>query len=91
MWGLRRSISSSAQRMRGDASRAGDRYGIVKFGSRMDVIVPPHVAFTAQIGDRVTAGETVIGHFGEAPPAAATVAAQAAAPSAAPAPAAPTR
>ncbi|MEM8599218.1 MAG: phosphatidylserine decarboxylase family protein [Bacteroidota bacterium] len=47
----------------GDTYRAGDRYGIVKFGSRMDVIVPPHVTFDVAIGDRVTAGETVIGRL----------------------------
>ncbi|MEM6782981.1 MAG: phosphatidylserine decarboxylase family protein [Bacteroidota bacterium] len=47
----------------GDPYRAGDRYGIVKFGSRMDVIVPPHVTFDVAIGDRVTAGETVIGRL----------------------------
>ncbi|MEM9996665.1 MAG: phosphatidylserine decarboxylase family protein [Bacteroidota bacterium] len=49
----------------GDAYRAGDRYGIVKFGSRMDVLVPPHVTFDVGIGDRVTAGITVIGRLPE--------------------------
>ena len=43
--------------------KAGERYGIVKFGSRMDVLVPPHVELTVEIGQRVTAGETVIGHL----------------------------
>ncbi|MEP0546797.1 MAG: phosphatidylserine decarboxylase family protein [Rhodothermales bacterium] len=45
----------------GEEYEAGDRYGIVKFGSRMDVIAPLDVAFSAQIGDRVAGGETVIG------------------------------
>jgi phosphatidylserine decarboxylase len=43
--------------------RAGERFGIVKFGSRMDVIVPPHIPVFAQIGDRVVAGETILGHL----------------------------
>ncbi|MEM6648250.1 MAG: phosphatidylserine decarboxylase family protein [Bacteroidota bacterium] len=47
----------------GDAVKAGDRFGLVKFGSRMDVAVPPEVEFTVKIGDMVTAGETVIGHL----------------------------
>lgn len=47
----------------GDAVRAGQRFGIVKFGSRMDVIVPPGVEISARVGDVVTGGETVIGHI----------------------------
>jgi phosphatidylserine decarboxylase len=40
--------------------RAGDRYGIMKFGSRMDVFVPPDATITVSVGDRVRGGETVI-------------------------------
>lgn len=47
----------------GDTVKAGERFGIVKFGSRMDVLVPPHIHFDVQIGDRVRAGLTVIGHI----------------------------
>ena len=43
--------------------KAGERYGIVKFGSRMDVLVPPHIELDVQIGQRVTAGETIIGRL----------------------------
>jgi phosphatidylserine decarboxylase len=49
----------------GVSYRAGDRYGIVKFGSRMNVIVPLDVAFSVEIGDRVAGGETIIGHISE--------------------------
>lgn len=45
----------------GEEYEAGDRYGIVKFGSRMDVIVPLVVEFSVAIGDRVAGGETVLG------------------------------
>jgi hypothetical protein len=43
--------------------RAGERYGIVKFGSRMDVIVPPDVALDVRLGQRTTAGVTVLGRL----------------------------
>ncbi|WP_084696308.1 phosphatidylserine decarboxylase family protein [Salisaeta longa] len=55
----------------GDTLRAGERFGIVKFGSRMDVHVPPGVEVTATVDDVVRAGETVLGTFPDAPPAAA--------------------
>jgi phosphatidylserine decarboxylase len=45
----------------GDAVRIGDRFGLIRFGSRMDVMMPADVDVRVNIGDRVTAGETVIG------------------------------
>lgn len=50
----------------GDTVTAGERFGIVKFGSRMDVLVPSHVEIEAKIGDRVSAGETILGYIPEA-------------------------
>lgn len=47
----------------GDEVRAGERFGIVKFGSRMDVLVPPGVEVDVQVGDRVQAGTTVLGRI----------------------------
>lgn len=47
----------------GDRVKAGDRFGIVKFGSRMDVLVPPHINFDVEIGQNVRAGITVIGRI----------------------------
>jgi phosphatidylserine decarboxylase len=35
----------------------------MKFGSRMDVFVPPEVALVADEGDRTVAGETVIARW----------------------------
>lgn len=40
--------------------RAGERFGIMKFGSRMDVYVPAAATITAKVGDGVRGGETVI-------------------------------
>lgn len=47
----------------GDRLTAGERFGIVKFGSRMDIIVPPETKLTVEVGDKVTAGETIIGEL----------------------------
>jgi phosphatidylserine decarboxylase len=44
----------------GDRVEAGGRFGVMKFGSRMDVFVPDGSALTVKEGDRVTAGVTVI-------------------------------
>jgi len=40
--------------------RAGDRFGIMKFGSRMDVFVPPAATINVEVGQMVRGGETVI-------------------------------
>ena len=40
--------------------RAGDRFGIMKFGSRMDVFVPPSATLAVSVGQKVRGGETVI-------------------------------
>jgi phosphatidylserine decarboxylase len=40
--------------------RAGQRYGIMKFGSRMDIFVPPTAKIIVRVGDSVRGGETVI-------------------------------
>lgn len=42
----------------GDVVAAGDRFGVMKFGSRMDVLLPAGTAVQAKVGDRVTAGVT---------------------------------
>ena len=49
----------------GDTVVAGERFGIVKFGSRMDILVPPWVVIDAKMGERVVAGETVLGYIPE--------------------------
>ena len=48
----------------GECVANGDRIGLMKFGSRMDVFVPPTATLTTTAGDRVRGGETVIAHFG---------------------------
>ena len=40
--------------------RAGDRFGIMKFGSRMDVFLPTGATLRVRVGDAVRGGETII-------------------------------
>lgn len=44
----------------GDDVQAGQRLGIMKFGSRMDVFVPQDATVTVQVGAVVRGGETLI-------------------------------
>ncbi len=44
----------------GDEVRAGDRFGVMKFGSRMDVFLPPSATIRVKVGEMVSGGETVI-------------------------------
>lgn len=45
----------------GDSLRRSERYGIIKFSSRLDVYLPKETNITVKLGDRVKAGETIIG------------------------------
>lgn len=45
----------------GDELKAGERFGIMKFGSRMDLLLPKNVKIKVKIGDNTVAGESIIG------------------------------
>jgi phosphatidylserine decarboxylase len=45
----------------GDALKAGERFGLIRFGSRTDLIVPRGTTVKAAVGDRVRGGESVMG------------------------------
>lgn len=47
----------------GDKVKAGRRFGMMKFGSRMDILVPSDINLQVNEGDRTVAGETIIGTF----------------------------
>ena len=51
------------RRGQGDALARGERYGLIMFGSRVDLYVPPDVRVTVREGERVTAGRTVVGEI----------------------------
>jgi phosphatidylserine decarboxylase len=44
----------------GDTVRQGERMGIIRFGSRVDVFIPTNSAVRAKLGDITTAGVTVL-------------------------------
>ena len=45
----------------GQTLEAGERIGIIRFGSRVDLIVPEHVKLSVRPGDRVKGGISVVG------------------------------
>ena len=46
---------------------AGERVGIIRFGSRVDLDLPSGAAPAVKVGDRVVAGETVVARAGSRP------------------------
>ncbi|HET6538752.1 MAG TPA: phosphatidylserine decarboxylase [Sphingopyxis sp.] len=46
---------------------AGQRVGLIRFGSRVDVYLPAGTTPQVLLGQRTLAGETIIGRIGEAP------------------------
>ena len=51
----------------GDAVQAGQRVGLIRFGSRVDVYLPAGTGPRVLLGQRAIAGETVIGEIGVDP------------------------
>jgi phosphatidylserine decarboxylase len=45
---------------KGDALMAGERFGLIRFGSRLDVYLPDGVAPMVSVGQTMVAGETVL-------------------------------
>lgn len=50
----------------GDTVAAGQRIGLIRFGSRVDVYLPAGTAPQVALGQRTLAGETVLGRLGDA-------------------------
>lgn len=44
----------------GDNLERGERFGLIKFGSRTDLLMPKNVKIKVKVGDRVKGGETII-------------------------------
>jgi len=44
----------------GDSMEKAERFGLIRFGSRVDLIMPPSVEIVSKIGDTVRGGETVM-------------------------------
>lgn len=50
-------------RKAGDTLELGEKYGLIKFGSRTDLLMPRNVEVLVKVGDRVIGGETIIGRL----------------------------
>ncbi len=57
-WLARRIVCKVAP---GATLQRGERFGLIMFGSRVDVYLPETVSITTRVGDRVAAGRSVIG------------------------------
>lgn len=47
----------------GEAVSAGERFGLIRFGSRTDLIIPATSEIKVELGQQVTGGETVMGYL----------------------------
>lgn len=57
----RRIISRVSQ---GDEMQKGERYGMICFGSRLDLYLPEDTLIAAAIGEKVKSGSSIIGYVG---------------------------
>lgn len=49
----------------GDTVAAGQKIGMIKFGSRVDVFLPISATVSVTVGDKTSAGETILGEFSQ--------------------------
>ncbi|MCL4491584.1 MAG: phosphatidylserine decarboxylase, partial [Nitrospirae bacterium] len=47
----------------GDVLKKGERYGVIKFSSRLDIYLPEKTEIKVKLGDKVKAGETILGRI----------------------------
>jgi phosphatidylserine decarboxylase len=47
----------------GDVVTRGERIGLIKFGSRVDLFLPPGARPRVVVGDRVSAGSSALGEL----------------------------
>jgi phosphatidylserine decarboxylase len=47
----------------GDVLARGQRFGMIRFGSRVDLYLPLQTRLVVEIGQKVRAGETVLGYL----------------------------
>lgn len=44
-----------------DWLQRGERYGLIRFGSRLDIYLPPETTVRVSLGEKTVAGETILG------------------------------
>jgi len=47
---------------KGDLLKKGQVFGMIRFGSRVEIYLPPSVDIRVRVGDRVKAGKTILGY-----------------------------
>ena len=47
----------------GDEIKKGERFGLIRFGSRVDVYLPSDIAIAIEKGQKIKAGETILGYL----------------------------
>ena len=52
----------------GDEAKRGDRIGLIRYGSRVDVFLPADAEILVEKGDRVRAGESALAQLTGADP-----------------------
>jgi phosphatidylserine decarboxylase len=48
---------------KGDYYKSGQRYGLIRFGSRVDVLLPENTKLLVSCGDKVIGGNSIIGYL----------------------------
>jgi phosphatidylserine decarboxylase len=48
-----------------DSLKKGERFGLIRFGSRVDLYLPADIITSVEIGQKVQAGETIIGYLNQ--------------------------
>ncbi len=43
--------------------RKGERFGLIRFGSRLDVYLPPETRINVRVGEKVSAGSSILGYW----------------------------
>ena len=51
----------------GDTVKRGERVGLIKFGSRVDVLLDASATVQIKVGDRVKGGSSVLAQLGREP------------------------
>ena len=49
----------------GDSVRRGDRVGLIRYGSRVDIFLPQDAEILVQLGDRVRGGASRVARYPE--------------------------
>jgi phosphatidylserine decarboxylase len=49
----------------GEVLARGELFGLIRFGSRVDLLLPHHVHLLVKVGDRVRGGSSVIGDYND--------------------------